>query len=129
MVPLLQSLCQFHIYPNVYLTNKIEFSRMHTALPCMAPCQAHLCHVSPLTTKAPPATHSPHTCPPATHACLPHMPPHACPPFIPPTMHANRIQLNEFLLCLCEAAIESYSCMGDSFSHSNHYTKMCSVLV
>ena len=32
-------------------------------------------------------------------------------------------------LCLCEAVIESYSCMGDSVSHSNHYTRMFSVLV
>ena len=30
----------------------------------------------------------------------------------------------EWFLCLCEAVIESYSCMGDSVSHSNHYTRM-----
>ena len=35
----------------------------------------------------------------------------------------------ECFLCLCEAVIESYSCMGDSVSHSNHYTRMFSVLV
>ena len=35
----------------------------------------------------------------------------------------------ECFLCLCETVIESYSCMGDSVSHSNHYTGMFSVLV
>ena len=35
----------------------------------------------------------------------------------------------ECFLCLCEAVIECYSCMGDSVSHSNHYTRMLSVLV
>ena len=35
----------------------------------------------------------------------------------------------ECFLCLCEAVIECYSSMGDSVSHSNHYTRMFSVLV
>ena len=35
----------------------------------------------------------------------------------------------ECFLCLCEAVIGYYSCMGDSVSHSNHYTRMFSVLV
>ena len=35
----------------------------------------------------------------------------------------------ECFLCLCEAVIESYLCMGDSVNHSNHYTRMFSVLV
>ena len=35
----------------------------------------------------------------------------------------------ECFLCLCEAVIECYSCMGDSVSHSKHYTRMFSVLV
>ena len=35
----------------------------------------------------------------------------------------------ECFLCLCEAVIESYTCMGDSVSHSKHYTTMFSVLV
>ena len=30
-------------------------------------------------------------------------------------------------MCLCEAVIESYSCMADSVSHSNHYTRIFSV--
>ena len=35
----------------------------------------------------------------------------------------------ECFLCLCQALIESYSCMVDSVSHSNYYTRMFSVLV
>ena len=35
----------------------------------------------------------------------------------------------ECFLCLCEAVIESYSCIGHSVSHSNHNTRMFSVLV
>ena len=35
----------------------------------------------------------------------------------------------ECFLCLCEAVNECYSCMGDSVSHSNHYTRMFSVLL
>ena len=34
-----------------------------------------------------------------------------------------------FSVLLCEAVIESYSWMGDSVSHSNYYTRMFSVLV
>ena len=41
--------------------------------------------------------------------------------------HSNHY--TRMFLCFCEAAIQAYSCMDDSVSHSNHYTRMFSVLV